>query len=278
MPSRIGGNRLISPSAAEKSAALRAFSRPLAEDPRRLRGHCLLPDGTSTAVTTVIGSCTVTKTSVDLRHRDPRGRGHALHAATLAGALLLALGAATAVAQSPQPADDAIQEFVTATREYAWMHRRLEHALPPLTPTTVPETIGRGILELAAAIRAERPDAGQGDLFTPALAPVLRSRIAAALSDHGLTPDDVRARDAEGGVAAAAVSLRVNGAFPWVVGSAMVPCLGEALPPLPPELQYRIVGSDLVLVDVHASLIVDMLPRALAETTFDLVEFDRARR
>jgi len=219
----------------------------------------------------------VTKTSVDLRYRDPRGRGH-VHAATLAGALLLALGAATAVAQSPQPADDAVQQFVTATREYAWMHRRLEYALPPLTPTTVPETIGRGILELAAAIRAERPDAGQGDFFTPALAPVLRSRIAAALSEHGFTPDDVRAQEAEGGVDAGTVSLRVNGAFPWAAGTAMFPCLVEALPPLPPELHYRIVGSDLVLVDVHASLIVDILPRALAETTLDLLEFGQAWR
>jgi hypothetical protein len=37
----------------------------------------------------------------------------------------------------------------------------------------------------------------------------------------------------------------------------------EALPPLPDELQYRIVGRDLVLVDVHANLVVDILREAL---------------
>jgi len=43
------------------------------------------------------------------------------------------------------------------------------------------------------------------------------------------------------------------------------------LPALPPELQYRMVGRDLVLVDVHASLIVDILPQALAdELTADI--------
>ena len=47
----------------------------------------------------------------------------------------------------------------------------------------------------------------------------------------------------------------------------MFPCVIAALPPLPPELQYRIVGDTLVLIDVHASLIVDLLPRALVETT-----------
>ena len=36
-----------------------------------------------------------------------------------------------------------------------------------------------------------------------------------------------------------------------------------ALPALPDVLQYRFVGRDLVLVDIEADLIVDVLPRAL---------------
>lgn len=47
----------------------------------------------------------------------------------------------------------------------------------------------------------------------------------------------------------------------------MFACVIEALPPLPAELQYRIVGDDLVLIDVHASLVVDILPRALLDLT-----------
>jgi hypothetical protein len=57
----------------------------------------------------------------------------------------------------------------------------------------------------------------------------------------------------------------VNGAFPWAIGSAMFPCVTTALPPLPPELQYRVVGRDLVLIDLHANLIVDILPFALTD-------------
>jgi hypothetical protein len=34
------------------------------------------------------------------------------------------------------------------------------------------------------------------------------------------------------------------------------------LPPLPAELQYRIVGRSLVLWDFHADLIVDIMPGA----------------
>ena len=55
----------------------------------------------------------------------------------------------------------------------------------------------------------------------------------------------------------------VNGRFPWMRGAAMWPCIIDALPPLPDELQYRIVGRDLVLVDVHANLVVDILREAL---------------
>jgi hypothetical protein len=40
-----------------------------------------------------------------------------------------------------------------------------------------------------------------------------------------------------------------------------------ALPPLPPELQYRFVGRDLILWDIHSGLIVDFLPDAIRETT-----------
>jgi hypothetical protein len=43
----------------------------------------------------------------------------------------------------------------------------------------------------------------------------------------------------------------------------MFPCIVAALPALPPELQYRIVGDSLALIDVHAGLILDVLPDAL---------------
>ena len=39
-------------------------------------------------------------------------------------------------------------------------------------------------------------------------------------------------------------------------------------PALPPELAYRFVGRDLVLVDVHANLVVDILDLALPTIAF----------
>lgn len=185
-------------------------------------------------------------------------------AAALA-ALIVAGAAAVAYAQAPAP-QVALQQFTDATTQYAWMHRRIERAYGPLTVTSDPETIIRVVKRMAETIRAERRDARQGDIFTEAVAPTFRNSIADALTAFELTPADVLAAEAADGVDGERVPLAVNADFPWIFATAMFPCMLEVLPQLPPELQYRIVGRTLVLVDVHASLIVDYLPNALAAT------------
>lgn len=184
-------------------------------------------------------------------------------AALMATALL----GAAAYGQALGPGIQAVSAFEQATRDYAAMHRRLERQIGSVDVNTPIESINRTIQELAATIRAERRDARQGDLFTLALAHELRTRINEALLEHDFTAADVRAAGLVAGIDYETVRLRVNGTFPWILGAAMFPCLIEALPPLPPELQYRIVGNDLLLIDVHASLIVDILPSALADFT-----------
>ena len=51
----------------------------------------------------------------------------------------------------------------------------------------------------------------------------------------------------------------VNGAYDWRLGAWMWPALLQTLPPLPTDLQYRIVHDDLVLIDLRAGLVVDIL-------------------
>jgi hypothetical protein len=57
--------------------------------------------------------------------------------------------------------------------------------------------------------------------------------------------------------------VTVNEAFPAGVAVLRPPKLVGALPPLPAELEYRVVGRDLALVDLRANLVVDVLRRAL---------------
>ena len=185
---------------------------------------------------------------------------------TAAVALLLTLGGGVAFAERQETVPAEVRAFTEATHEYARMHRQLEDALPKLEVTSNPETIQRAVQAMTAAVRAARPHARPGDFFTEALAVELRARIDEALFAHGFSPADVRAMEAADGIDAAMAPLKVNGSVPWRYASAMFPCVVQALPALPPELQYRIIGNTLILVDVHADLIVDLLPYALADT------------
>ena len=205
----------------------------------------------------------MTHTSLDIRFtRALRPMAAAI------GALLITAGATVSSAQLPPADTPAMRQFSEATRSYAWLHRRVENNLSPLEVTANPDTIHRAVQEMSAAIRIARAGARQGNFFTDALAAELRLRIDNALATNGLTAADVHAAEAADGIDPAMVRLTVNGPFPWIYATAMFPCVSRALPELPPELQYRMVGSTLVLIDVHASLVLDLLPHALADTEF----------
>jgi hypothetical protein len=176
--------------------------------------------------------------------------------------IVVAALVAAAFAQ-PLADPDGILSFVRAAEDYAFQHLRIERRMPALEVNANAETIRRAIDAMAAAVRAARPDATQGDFFNPAAQAAIRTRLARALRTHALTPADVLAAELADGVDSRGVVLKVHDTFPWALSTAMTPCLLEALPPLPPELQYRLVGRDLILIDVHASLVIDILPRAL---------------
>ena len=186
-----------------------------------------------------------------------------IHLLMAAGLVLLA--APSAIGQSTPTADE---KFITATRNYALMHRRIEQSLGPIQITAVAADLLANVNAMAAAIRMERAGARQGDLFTPELSVVLRIRIADALAAHGLVPADLAADEIPEGINRQSLMLRVGGPVPWAVGSTMLSCVLDVLPALPPELQYRFVFRDLALVDVHANIVVDILPGALADTEF----------
>ena len=183
--------------------------------------------------------------------------------------LRLIVSAATAfvLAQTSLSPSPAVAKFIAATQDYAALHHRIENDTAPLPMNARPETIELYLRAMTDAMRAARADARQGDFFTPALGAELRLAINGALLEHGFTAADVHSTADVEGLDSTRATLRINGTFPWIVGASMLPCIINALPPLPPELQYRIVGNDLLLIDVHASLILDILPRALADLT-----------
>lgn len=164
------------------------------------------------------------------------------------------------------PADEAraVAVFEVAIQDYVALHRRLARVWPPLSLFADPEQAEMAAEDLRVALRDARPLAAQGSLFTPAVADIFRFRIANAIRD-GEYQLDVLEWPPEGADDAGRWKPEVNQPVPWGVSAVRWPSL-TMLPTLPPELAYRFIGRDLVLVDVHANLIVDVLDLALPAT------------
>lgn len=117
--------------------------------------------------------------------------------------------------------------------------------------------------QLRDVIVAARPQARQGDFFTAAAGAVIAARIDRALL-RGVALTSRRLYEPLPGEPPPAV----NSAVPFVSGTVTWPALFMELPVLPPELGYALWGRDLVLVDLPANLVLDVLPDALPAGTY----------
>ena len=156
--------------------------------------------------------------------------------------------------------------FQKRVNDYVTMHRMLEGPLPTLEVSTDMRKVQAAMDALAVRIQAARKDARQGDIFTEAVARMFHRQIASCLVRADIEAILADQRYGEQGQ----VTPRVNAVWPVRVPFDMVPPqLLAALPRLPSELQYRIIGSSLVLWDHHANLVVDILPGALTPDTVE---------
>ena len=182
-----------------------------------------------------------------------------LHPGAFGFALLALL-----VSSDPDP----FLEFHSRLNLYVQLHRTLEIATPPRVITRDPAEIMRASDALADAIVAARPHARQGDIFTPVVARAFRARIFEALAGedtHDLLcelyeGDDFRMMRAD--VYARDPHCRIPAGLPAT--------LLWALPELPSEIEYRVVGRDLALWDEHAAMIIDFIPSAFPEQSLAL--------
>jgi hypothetical protein len=156
---------------------------------------------------------------------------------------------------------DAVDEFTAGVREYLRVRDLAVRGLPQEGPAEPGQMLAVR-KALRRAIQDARPDARQGDLFTERAAAAFRHIVALTAAAHRVdTRAVVRAVNAERTVGAKPPA--VNHRYDWRLGAWMWPALLQALPQLPPDLQYRIVDDDLVLIDVGASLVVDILEDAM---------------
>jgi hypothetical protein len=116
---------------------------------------------------------------------------------------------------------------------------------------------------MAMRIRFARHDARPGDLFTPRIALALRRAMDPEL--RGLAA--LRARESIREDAPATFVLVVNGSFPEGESRSTMPGnVLQILPVLPNRLEYRIIDTHLVLIDVDADIVVDYMLDVMCRT------------
>lgn len=161
-----------------------------------------------------------------------------------------------AIAQSGD--EGAVKEFQGRIDNYLSAKKKQDIAKKP---TDSPDKLAQEKQQTAEKTKEARPEAHQGDIFTPKVAAYFKQQIESTL--RGPNGKKVRAslRHAE---PLPNVQLKVNAKYPKNLPlQSMPPTLLMNLPPLPKELQYRIVGSTLVLYDVSSGLIADLIPNAV---------------
>lgn len=155
-----------------------------------------------------------------------------------------------------------LRTFERDVNQYVRLHRRLERSLPPEHLFGDSEDMTLAVDALYAAMVDARPTAREGSIFTPAVAQVVSARLERAIVRLGRSPAEVWLA-MNRGYMSGVPDIRVNDRVPPIRYAVVWPALLDALPPLPEELQYRFIDRDLVLVDVHADLVVDILKDAL---------------
>jgi hypothetical protein len=178
-----------------------------------------------------------------------------------AAAAVVVLGMVAAAAVET-PDVSGMRGFEQRVAAYVALRQAVLKRVSPPAVSSDAGAIVAAVDALANAIRAARPKAQVGDCFTAPSASAFRRRIEDVLArNQGALIDLLAEIDRE--APARPPQLTVNGRFDWQYGALMPADLIEALPRLPGFLQYRFVDRDLVLVDVEAGLVVDILPRAL---------------
>lgn len=170
-------------------------------------------------------------------------------------------GTPVTVAASQPPSQPVLDRKVLAdfrrdVDRYMTLHNKLQRQG---TAQKQRADIGENLVSrnaLATRIRLARHDAEQGDILTPAIAVTIRTAMNPTLRG----PTGTGARESLRDDAPALFVLEVNGDYPDGESRPKMPGnLLQILPPLPPGLEYRIVDTHLVLMDVDANIVVDYL-------------------
>jgi hypothetical protein len=183
-----------------------------------------------------------------------------------------------AAEQGANPDAVVLADFQKRVDAYMAIHRDAKKDAPPQKETKDASKIQAAQDALGVKIRAARATAKAGDVLTPEVQNKFRRLMypvvqgPAAQGTSGSTKavkadvketlkENTEERKEEGKTP---VVLKVNARYPPDTPLPTTPPqVLMNLPKLPPELEYRIIGKNLIIRDVDANIIVDFVPNAI---------------
>ena len=176
-----------------------------------------------------------------------------LSAAIVAG--LLASAVQLSAQQEQNPTALALAAFTKRVNAYMDLHKKAEEGAPDVSKGATPAEVMVFEKALGDRIKAARSTAQQGDVFAPDVAPLFKTIFGDYYRRRSgrelrLLFDEVPNFKPQVNMTYPVNSPKAN--FP--------PRLALAMPQLPEQLEYRLVGDSLVMRDSKANLIVDYIP------------------
>jgi len=146
-------------------------------------------------------------------------------------------------------------EFRKRVDAYIKIHNQAEGRVPNLKGTDDPKEISDREKALADTIMTLRANAQPGEIFAPEYQPYFIKIVQDDFSTRSAADRKALVNELPKNV-----KIDINTVYPTTLPlETFPPALLRKLPDLPPELEYRIVGRSLLLRDVKANLIVDIL-------------------
>jgi hypothetical protein len=164
--------------------------------------------------------------------------------------------------QSPAPGPEsaAYAEFESRVAAYMALRHEATKDVKKLKTSSDVARLNQRQDGQAAAIRTARAEARPGDLFTPAVAPIITRVVREELTKLAELRTKIEKENPQAETPDTPVVLMVNAEYPPAASLSTVPPeLLLRLPPLPEGVEYRFVGKHLVLRDVDANMILDYL-------------------
>jgi hypothetical protein len=161
------------------------------------------------------------------------------------------------------PTKAVFEDFAKRVDQYEALRKQLADSVGPLDPTWDQAKITERATKLAEAIRRTRAGAKPGDIFTPEAATIIATLIK---QEYDRRPDTVLNARGDAQRELPDFVPEVNQVYPTSYPLATFPAtLLPLLPSLPKDLEYRIVSKYLILRDIEANVIIDLMPHAVPQ-------------